>query len=114
MSLHPAVVKFDQVSQQRQTYAQAALGPGNRLLPLHEEIEDLRQHLRIDSLAVVRDADHRLPVDASKLEPYTPANRGILGRVAEEVRLDLLKAGWIATHEHDLVTDVHGELRLPS
>ena len=50
-------MQSDQVLDQRQADAEAAAGAIGALPTLHEQIEDARQQIGIDALAVVADAD---------------------------------------------------------
>ena len=79
------------LAHQREPDAEAALLAIGRMVGLGEEIEHLRQHVRVDADAGVGDADDRLtgavavvpgPVDR-ELDP--PAVAGVLDRVGEQV-----------------------------
>jgi hypothetical protein len=57
---------------------------------LHEQIEHRVEHLLRDAIPIVFDADHRLLGFLSDPERHFAATVGVLGRVAEQVDLDLL------------------------
>jgi hypothetical protein len=50
-------VQFDQSLRDGQADAEPALRAIERLIALHEEVEDVRQDLRVDAGAFVTDAD---------------------------------------------------------
>src|SRR5205085_4068022 len=67
--LDGAVVHADQRANEAQADAEAALRSLERMVDLHEGVEDLRQHVARDADAVVLDADHHvgaLALDAER------------------------------------------------
>src|SRR5258707_4565009 len=57
LDLDPAVVHIDQMSHDRQSQSQAPLRARSRSIRLPEPIENVRQKLRADANASVRDLD---------------------------------------------------------
>ena len=82
-------MELDQSAGQREPYAEAALGAGQRLLDLGEQIEDPRQHLGRDPDAVVAHAQHDLAPLAIARHRDLPTSRCVLRRVLEQVARDL-------------------------
>jgi hypothetical protein len=105
--LDPAVVQLHHRAEQRQADPESAVRPGERLVALDEEVEDPRQHLRLDAVAVVGHPNHRLVADSFHLEADVAAAGRILRGVAEQVGLHLLQARGVADDRNRVVVDVH-------
>ena len=82
-----AAVQLDQVLDQRQADAQAALRAVERLVGLREQVEDVRQQRRRDADAVVLHRDHDLAFARRALSQMRPPGRCIWRRCS---------AGWTA------------------
>ena len=89
-------MQLDEASDERQADPQAALRPIQRLVGLHEEVEDVLLHLRRDADAGVADPQHGLVVLAGQADRDPAARLGVLGGVVQQVRDDLLQAGRVA------------------
>src|SRR5439155_19359524 len=91
LDLDRAAVQLDQVVDDREPETQAAPAVG-----LLEGLEDVRQELRLDPLALVADGDDGLAVDAREPQEDAAAPGGELDGVREEVPHDLLEASRLA------------------
>src|SRR5207249_11402196 len=96
LDLDRAAVQLDDVVDDREPETQAAVRARVRAVGLPEGLEDVRQELGRDPLALVADGDDRLPVAAGEPQDDAAAPGGELDRVREEVPHDLLEAGGIA------------------
>src|SRR5258707_894048 len=61
---HAAAVELDDVADDREAEAQSAVHARRRVVGLPEAFEDVRQELRFDALAGVRDGELDMRVDA--------------------------------------------------
>src|SRR5205823_6915678 len=88
----PAAVQIDQVPDDREPEAEAAMGTGTAALRLSETIEDVWQESRADPHPRVLDRDLRVAVDALETDLDTPPPGRELDRVGQQVPHDLLQA----------------------
>ena len=89
---------LDQASDQGQADPQAALGAGERLVGLGEQVKDAWQHLVAQADAGVLDSDQRIVSPTFGREGDRTARLGVLGRVIQEIGEDLLQPGRVAFH----------------
>src|SRR5438876_10168950 len=94
--LDRAAVQLDQVVDDREPETQAAMPSHAPAVGLLERLEDVRQELGLDPLALVADGDDGLAVDAREPQEDAAAPGGELDGVREEVPHDLLEASRIA------------------
>src|SRR5207244_12316858 len=80
-----AAVQLDDVTDDRQTEPESAVGPGGRALRLPEPVEDVRQEGGLDPLTGVAHGDLDVRVDALEAELDAPVPRGELDGVREQV-----------------------------
>ena len=100
--MHAAAVHFGQPLHQREADAQAAARAVDGVVRLHEQIEDLRQHLRRDADALVDHAHHGIVAFAADEHAHRALALRELERVRQQVADDLLEAHGIAVHPHGL------------
>src|SRR5437762_59041 len=79
-------VHLHEALDQRQPDAQSAGGAIVRVLRLHEQLEDARQHVAANADAGVLDANDDLVLAALDAERDGPAALRIFGRVVEQIR----------------------------
>lgn len=93
------------MAHDRQAQSQAPVGSRHRVIRLDEAVEELRQHLRTDAHAAVRNGD--LNMLATPLEAHRDpaALRGELDGVGEQVGDDLLQPGRVPVDETHRVID---------
>src|SRR5439155_4173541 len=95
---HPAAVQVDQVPDDREPEAEAAMGAGASALRLSEAIEDVGQEFRTDPHPRVLDGDLGVAVGALETDFDTTLPRRELDRVRQQVPYDLLQAVRVAAH----------------
>jgi hypothetical protein len=83
-----------------------------RLIALHEQIEDVRQPLASDPAAPIDHPNRRFAVARVDLEPDAAAARRVLRGIADEIRLNLLQACGIADDVHRLIRHVDRQVGL--
>src|SRR5438093_11817650 len=96
LDLDRAVVHLDEIADDREPETQAAMRPRGCAVALPEGLEDVRQEVGGDPLALVLDGEDGLLLGARQPQDDTAAPGGELDRVREEVPHDLLETGRIA------------------
>ena len=92
---HAASVHPGQPLHEGEADPQAALGPVQGAVGLSEEVEDPREHVGVDSHAVVSNPeDHFIPLSLDR-EPNATAFRSVLGGIVEQVQEDLGQPGHV-------------------
>ncbi len=108
-ALDVAAVQLGDAARQGQADTEPAERSRQRLILLREQLEGVRQELRIDPFAAVLDRDlHRLR-GASHGDRDRARLEGELGGVGDQVRQRLRQPAAIAAHEDALVGDVDVE-----
>jgi len=87
---------FDELLDDRQTDAQAALSAGRRMVDLVEEIKRLRQLFWRDADSGILDPDDDVGALIQRRRPYGAAILAVLGGVVQQVDDDLLETGEIS------------------
>ena len=104
--MHAAAVQFGEAPHQRQPDAEAAAGTVDGVVRLHEQIEDLRQHVGRNADALVGNTQHGV----IPLAPYEDAHDSLaareLERIGNQVADDLLEAHGVAAHPDGLGNQV--------
>src|SRR5690606_13099220 len=93
-----AAVQMDDGSHDREAEPEAAQRTIDRLPSLSEHVEDLRQQVRRDAAAVVRDDELDEAAGTLRRELDTSARLRILRRVREQVRDNLREARGVTDH----------------
>src|SRR5207245_8916819 len=96
LDLDRAAVQLDQVVDDREPETQATMRSRAPSVGLLEGLEDVRQELRLDPLALVADGDEGLAVGAPEPQEDAAAPRGELDAVREQVPHALLEATRLA------------------
>ena len=91
-----APVQLDQVLDERQPQAEAAVRPRARAIRLRETLEDEGKHVGSDARSCVADDYLDVRVDALQVNLNSSALRGELHGVHQEVPYDLLKAARVS------------------
>ena len=92
-------------AEERETDPEPSFGPGQRRVGLDEEIEDPRQHRRVDADAGVADAhDRRVPI-ALGGDSNLATGPGVFGGIAQEVAEYLLQPLRVAMQNYRVVFD---------
>src|SRR5207253_7812811 len=84
----PAAVELDEVADEGQPEADAAVHTGHRAVRLPEPVEDVRQERGGDAHARVADYEPRLVADAIDTHAHTAARRRELDRVGQQIADD--------------------------
>ena len=98
LHLDAALVQLDEALDHGEPDAEAALAAIKGALALGEELEHMRQQLRVDADAVVAYGDHGLAAVGGGAELDAAAFAGVLGAVVEQVADHLREAREIAVH----------------
>src|SRR5204862_8008100 len=91
-----ALMRFDQLTRNRKTEANAAMNPRGRAVRLAETIEHVRQKLRLDADAAVGDANPDRTVLATDRHIDAAAFVGELHGVADQVEEHLFEPADVA------------------
>ena len=89
-------MQLDQTSHERQSDPEPAPRTIQRMVRLHEEIEDVFLHLGRDADPGVSHSQHGLVALSRQRERDLAAGLGVLRGVVQQVRDDLLQAGRVA------------------
>ena len=100
--MHGAAVQFREAPHQREPDAEAAARAVDGVVRLHEQVEDLRQHVGGNADALVGDTQHGVVAFASDEHADHAFAARELERVGNEVADDLLEPHRIAAHPHGL------------
>src|SRR6266403_285416 len=98
VGLHLAAVKLHEPAYQGETDAEAALSVEESPIALRGQVEHVRKQLGRNPDAGVGDADGRAPLFADHTDSDRAARRGVLDRVQQEIREDLVEPGGIRVH----------------
>ena len=108
--MHGAAVQLGQPPYQREPDAQAAARAVDGVVRLHEQVEDLRQHVGRDADALVGDAQHRVVAFAADEHADHAFAARELERVGNEIADDLLEPHRVAADPHGLGHEVDAPL----
>ena len=103
-------MQFRQAPHQREPDSQAAARAVDGVVGLHEQVEDLRQHVGRDADALVGDAQHRVVAFAPDEHADHAFAARELERIRDQVADDLLEPHRIAAHPHGLGHEVDASL----
>ena len=99
-------MQLGQAPHQREPDAEAAARAVDGVVRLHEQIEDLRQHVGRDADALVGDPQHGVVAFAADEHADDAVAARELERVGNEVADDLLEPHRIAAHPHRLGDEI--------
>jgi len=105
-------VQIHEVSDDRKPQPQPAVPSADRAVFLPEAIEHVRQELRLDALAGVRDADLHLVASRRELDIDVPAGSRELDGVGEQVADHLLQSRGIAPDQPGHLTQQRYDLHV--
>ncbi len=102
-AVHPdnAAVKLDEVLDDRQTQAQAAVFTGGGGVSLAELVEDIGQKCGADAATVVGNGKFKMRLDSRQPNPYLFAIGSELDCIVEKVPHDLLQARRVPRDHRD-------------
>ena len=104
---HLPVVHAHDALHEREADPEAALRAVRRAVGLREQVEHVRQQLRVDAAAVVAHLRPRLAAVDRDREHDAPARRRVLGRVVEQVDEHLDQPRAVALDRHRRVRQLH-------
>src|SRR5215468_8540496 len=107
-SLNRSAMQLDQVFDERQAEAEAAIPFGARCVGLSEAVKDIGQEIRADAFPRVAHCNANVWVYALKAHFDATSLRGELDRVGEQVPNHLLQAGGVTGNR----TNFGGEISL--
>ena len=106
-----AAVQFDETSHERQPDPEPAPRAIQRMVGLHEEIEDVSLHLGRDADPGVSHSQHGLVAFAAERDRDPAAGLGVLGGVVQQVRDDLFQTGRVALDPQRLGREMTSKAR---
>ncbi len=103
-------MQLDQAANESQADSEAAAGAVERMVGLHEKIEDLVLHVGRDADSVVAYLQHGAPVQGTQRDGDPATGLGVLRGVGEQVRDDLFEPRGVSAHQERTLRKGDGQV----